>query len=263
MSNIIRHTQHPGQGFFSCCSVIVDKIVEYINKNKCLPHSIDNTNMFTRYNPNLGNDITSIYFKIPSDMPILEFNGQITHNVDAQFVGFNLIDYNKINPITDIYFSPSDTILNYIEMLTNKYNIDYNNTCVLFYRGNIKSTECKLPSYEEHMFQADKIMTNNPDIKFLVQSDETEYLNTMLEAYTNSFKFDEIVHMYRHNNCVTNYCTNEVNHIYSQYFLAIIYIMSKCKYVICNSGNISSWICYFRKNTNNVFQYIEDKFVEL
>jgi hypothetical protein len=41
--------------------------------------------------------------------------------------------------------------------------------------------------------------------------------------------------------------------------IAIVYIMSKCKYVVCTSGNISIWITYFRENSNNIYHYLNDK----
>ena len=30
--------------------------------------------------------------------------------------------------------------------------------------------------------------------------------------------------------------------------------MSKCKYVVCNTGNCSIWIVFFRNNTDNIIQ---------
>jgi hypothetical protein len=51
MNETIKLTQHPGQGFFSCCTVILENIIKYFNINKKLPDTIDNVNMFTKYNP--------------------------------------------------------------------------------------------------------------------------------------------------------------------------------------------------------------------
>lgn len=31
--------------------------------------------------------------------------------------------------------------------------------------------------------------------------------------------------------------------------------MSKCKYIICNAGNCSIWMIFFRNNTTNVTQF--------
>ncbi len=39
-------------------------------------------------------------------------------------------------------------------------------------------------------------------------------------------------------------------------FFATILIISKCKYIILNSGNCSIWINFYRENNKNVFQYL-------
>ena len=46
----------------------------------------------------------------------------------------------------------------------------------------------------------------------------------------------------------------ETNYDYSLKYLAITLIMSKCKYVLCNTGNCSIWIVFFRNNTDNIIQ---------
>ena len=38
--------------------------------------------------------------------------------------------------------------------------------------------------------------------------------------------------------------------------MAIVIIMSRCKYVICNTSNVSLWIALFRGNTINLHQYL-------
>ena len=50
MSETLNLIQHPGQGFFSCCSVLLDSIINYYNVNKKLPLAINTTNLFLKYN---------------------------------------------------------------------------------------------------------------------------------------------------------------------------------------------------------------------
>lgn len=49
------------------------------------------------------------------------------------------------------------------------------------------------------------------------------------------------------------------NYEFSKYYLAITIIMSKCKYIICGSGNCSIWIMFYRENNKNVCQYRKGK----
>lgn len=84
----------------------------------------------------------------------------------------------------------------------------------------------------------------------------------MLNKYpNNSFYFkDEIFHI---NKCISsvNFISYELNDKYSKYYLAITIIMSKCKFILCSSGNCSIWIMYYRGNCKNVFQYLNDKWL--
>jgi hypothetical protein len=50
---------------------------------------------------------------------------------------------------------------------------------------------------------------------------------------------------------------HHTNAVFSKYYLAITIIMSKCKYVICGSGNCSIWIMLYRGNNKNVCQYLD------
>ena len=61
----------------------------------------------------------------------------------------------------------------------------------------------------------------------------------------------------KHSKTILEYSlTKNDNFKYSLYFLAIVIIMSRCKYVICNTSNVSLWISLFRGNTNNLHQYL-------
>jgi roadblock/LC7 domain-containing protein len=83
-----------------------------------------------------------------------------------------------------------------------------------------------------------------------------EFIERMLKEFpTNSFYFkDEIRVINKNNNISVDKIDTFTNFLYSQYYLAITKIMSKCKYVVCNTGNCSLWITLFRGNADNVVQ---------
>lgn len=143
------------------------------------------------------------------------------------------------------YFTPSLIITTIIESLEQKYAIEYENTCVLFYRGNDKNTETKICEYADYVKNANAILQENPECTFLIQSDETEFFDYFKTSYpTNSFHFTGEVDLIQKNQ----------NHYYSKNYLAITIIISKCKYIICGSGNCSIWIMLYRGHTQNVYQ---------
>jgi len=123
----------------------------------------------------------------------------------------------------------------------------------LFYRGNDKITETKLPDYESYVNYANEILKKNPTILFLIQTDETEFIEYIMTHETR--------HMKKCNSTV-DILFKEKNVDFSKYYLAITIIMSKCKYIVCGSGNCSIWIMLYRGNNNNVYQYLNDTWLE-
>ena len=243
-------TSH-NHGFFSCCSVILHNIIEYINSNKKLPLS-DSSNSFSWYKK-VNRDITYEYF----ENPIINNDKikPIDYKESHQFINYSNLDYN-VTKIVEKYFTPSIQIKEIIHSMEAKYMIDYNNICVLFYRGNDKITETKLCEYNDYLIYANQIMCDNPNIVFLIQSDETEFIQFMTTRFPNSFYFkDETRHMNKCNSTV-DHVMHHTNNVFSKYYLAITIIMSKCKYIICGSGNCSIWIMLYRGNNTNVCQYL-------
>ena len=177
---------------------------------------------------------------------------------------YNLKKYDDTNldiyfRYVDVYFNLSDQVINIYQNLINKYKLKFDNICVLFLRGNDKASECKIPSYNKYIEKGNELLKSNPDLKFLIQSDEKEFIDTMKTNFPNNIIFIDEIRVISKNIGQTvdnNGRTPELNHKYALNFLAIVYIMSQCKYVICNSGNISFWILMYRKHCVNFFQLI-------
>ena len=246
-------------GFFSCCSIRLDNIVRYINANSKFPESVDSSTQFNWYkkNTNLSDDITYEYFEHYDNIQENNIYSENDYNGDSQWIVYSQLDYKKLTPIINKYFSPSTRILNIIEDIKTKYNLKYDNICVLFYRGNDKITETNLSNYDDYLIYANSVLEKDPNILFLIQSDETEFIEFMSAKFpNNSFYFnDEIRHMRRCINTVDRVMQN-TNYEFSKYYLAITIIMSKCKYVICGSGNCSLWIMLYRGNCDNTYQHL-------
>lgn len=103
----------------------------------------------------------------------------------------------KNNPFIEKYFTPSKLVQNKINAIAQKYEIDYDNTCALFHRGLDKVTETEICSYEDKIEKAKELLKENPNIRFLIQSDETGFIEKACETFPdNSFYCkDEIFHM--------------------------------------------------------------------
>jgi hypothetical protein len=260
MSIICTHSS----GFFSCCSVKLHYIINYINLNFKLPDHVDSSKQFSWYkkNQDQDKDITFKYFEHYDNIKDISFSYPINYDWDCQFVDYSKLNYNNIIPVIKKYFSPSIKIINIINNIEKKYNLIYDNICVLFYRGNDKNTETELCNYDEYLIYANLIIKSNPNILFLIQSDETEFIDFISKKFpNNSFYFnDEIRHISKTNSSV-DIQMKDKNYKFSKYYLAITIIMSKCKYIICGSGNCSMWIMFYRENSNNVYQNLKGKWI--
>jgi hypothetical protein len=250
-------------GFFSCCSVRLHEIVKYFNKNKKLPNNVDSSVQFRNYKKDKQGDITFHYFKHYNKNKNFGYIKNIDYNHEKQFTDYKKLNYKKICPFVKKYFSPTKKILSIIDVMEKKYNItDYSNICVLFYRGNDKLRETKLCNYDDIIKKAEEILSENSNIKFLIQSDETEFIEKIKNVFPdNSFFFnDEIRHMTKRDSTVDKVFRNK-NYQFSKFYLAITIIMSKCKYIVCGSGNCSIWIMLYRKNADNVYQFLQNRWV--
>jgi len=265
IKNIFKLKITHNAGFFSCCSKILDEIINHFNKYNKLPDILDTSLQFELYKPSFYNkdlDISSDYFKENDSMTIL-YNKNINFSCQQyQFTNYKLLNFDSVNSFIKKYFEPSVIIRSEIKNIEDKYNLDYDNICVLFYRGNDKETETNLPNYKDYINIAKEIQHKDKNIIFLIQSDESEFIKTMKEEFCNNIIFeDEIRHISNNKNLSVDMINKDTNLNFSKKFLAITYIMSKCKYVICNSGNCSLWICLYRNNFNNVHIYCNTNWV--
>lgn len=249
-------------GFFSNCSVRLHYIIDYINKNKKNPVNVDTSRSFLWYKKRNENDITFEYFEHYEKIDEkISFNLPIDYYWEKQFSIYKDLEYEKITPIIKKYFSPSDEIKQKISELEKKYEINYNNICVLFYRGNDKIKEQQLPPWDTYEIEVNKILEKEPNIKFLIQSDETDFIEHFTMKYKNHIVFrDEIRHMKKRNSSVDLVIGN--NYYFSKYFLSIIIIMSKCKYIFSGSGNCDIWIILYRGNSKGLHQFKGDMWYE-
>ena len=172
-----------------------------------------------------------------------------------QFKNYSDLDYKCLKPLIKKYFSPSSEINNIIVNIEKKYNLLYENICVLFYRGNDKNRETKKCGYNEYLNYANTLLKENSNLIFFIQSDETQFIEFIRKELPNkSFYFkDEIRHMKKCDSSIDIKLSYQ-NYVFSKKYLAITIIMSKCKYIICGSGNCDIWIMLYRGNNKNVIQ---------
>lgn len=256
--NVIYMTHE--SGFFSCSSVRLDAVITYFNEhNFTLPESVDTTGSYTWYKKNKGDDVFD-FFENPGSIVVEPEREVVDYNQTYQWIDYSKLNFSLISPFVKKYFTPSRQIYDIVDAIETKYNIvDYSNMCVLFYRGNDKIPEAKYRNkkcsgYSEYMTHAKKIIEIDPSTRFLIQSDETDFIDKIMKDVPGSFMFsDEIRHM----KCNPRTTVDKVfpdNHGFSKKFLAITLIMAKCNRLVMCNGNCGIWTVFYRGNIENVVQ---------
>lgn len=259
MDKLIIPKHLPSAGFFSCCSVILHNIIKSIN-NGYIPTDLDTTGHFHLYKKSINTDIRTNFFSINNSIQITKPDIPIelsSYKYDYQFSEYNLINFKSINSIINKYFNPSPLINHIINTLTLKYSINYENICVIRYRGTDKVIETVKPQYDEFISKALQVKQKYPSIQFLILTDETEFLNYCIVNLPECIYFKELLTVSSSVGLGVHMNYNASKDIY--YFVASIFIASKCKYIITTSGNCDLWITLFRGNANGMLQYIHHK----
>uniref|UniRef100_A0A6C0GZP0 Uncharacterized protein n=1 Tax=viral metagenome TaxID=1070528 RepID=A0A6C0GZP0_9ZZZZ len=252
-------------GFFSGCSVRLFRIIEFFNNNNKLPDVINCRRCFLRYN-STQNDITFDFFK--------DYNKIINVNnfeciIPIDDMCFSLscyksIPYQNINIYLKKYFEPSENIIEISNYFITKYNINPYFCIGIYYRGTDKWMETRIDSYENFYKKLNEILLieGNKNIQILIQTDTTQFLEYMQNKCQdkNIIIINEIKTSTTSNG-VHNENTNEENYFDAKKLLSIVLILSKCKYIICTSGNVSSWIMFNRGNASNVYQNLNLEWV--
>lgn len=255
MSNKILKVTH-NAGFFSCCSVRLFEIINYFNKNKELPELVDSSEQF-KIHKSENIDITNIFFS-DSGESITYKEDIIFSKADnePQFSNYDLIDYENVSPFIKKYFKHSDIVESTVNKFISKYMINLDETCGVFYRGLDKHRETNIADYDTYIDKCLEIKNKYNNIKFFVQTDESEFLKAFISIFPDTIYISEIPTMSKSDTLLTYHIPMENRVEFGVNFLSSTIILSKCKYLVTHSGNCGKWACLFRGNTNNVYQYI-------
>lgn len=254
MINLLHHEC----GFFSCCSVKLFYIIQYYNKIKILPE-VNSTHFYVLYQTT--KDITFDFFK-----PYIDRNVSILNNSEIlidrncyQFTDYNKIDYSRILPFVDKYFSPSDEILQIQTKLKKTYNILPENTIAVYYRGTDKKNETMIDSFESYYNKTNDILKGS-SMQILIQSDSTDFVVFMKKHFPNAIVIIEN-DTSTSDKGIHNEKSKEENYKDIKNLFPTFLILSECKHLICGSSNGSIWMTFYRGNTINVHQNLNQKWL--
>lgn len=251
-------------GFFSCCSIRLIDIMIYFNDHQGLPDIVDSSQQFGHYKSYVMENLIPYYFMDKPDIEI-PYNGRVDITLERQepqFSSYHNIRFDDIKPFIYKFFTPSIHVGDYAYMLREKYNIDYNNTCAVFYRGNDKYKETKIAPYREFIEKAREVYNTNPGIVFLVQPDEGDFLRAFYKEFpNNTIHYEETPYTDNRESCMVFELPQADRKEYGLRYFAAVYTLSQCKHLITHSGNGGNWAVFYRGHSDNVHQWLIDKWV--
>jgi hypothetical protein len=239
-------------GFFSCCTIRLRRIIDFYNLNGILPE-VDSSKQWSNYKDDLlYSDITHLLFKTKETKLDIENIIFSFDEIEDQFSDYSLINYNDVNFFIDRYFSPSDDVVDNKNFLINKYNINIDKIISILFRGNDKSFEIHLPSYNQFLLKIDELKKQNPDFKLLVQTDENEFCDFILTKYPDSIVINELKRINRCNTAIQFVTPIGERFDLGKNFLSVMNLISETSHIVTNKGNVGMWSCLLRGNINNV-----------
>ena len=261
MDKDILRTIH-NAGFFSNCTIRLMDIVTYYNINGKLPDEVDSSEQWLHYKGYPGERLDTYYF---TEQDVKEFGYVDTPYIKDcmafQFDSYRNVRFNQLKPFVDKYFTPSKDVTDILDTYVAKYNLDFNNLCAVFYRGNDKITEMEVSPYTAFIDKAKEVKIANPSIRFLVQPDETEFLHAFLAEFPDSISFNETPSISKQNSAVFFETKLEDRKLYGAYFFAALLAISRCNTIITHSGNCGLWTALYRGNANNIHQIFKNEWL--
>jgi hypothetical protein len=239
-------------GFFSCCTIRLQSIINFYNKTGLLPE-VDSSGQWSNYKDDPQYlDITDKLFKTKDtiiDKKQILFSDD---DKEDQFSDYSQINFGDVNFFVDKYFSPSDDVELIKLFFIKKYNIDVNNIISVLFRGNDKSREIHLPSYNQFLIKIDELKLKYPEFKLLIQTDENEFCDFIKSKYPDSIVIQELKRINRSDTAIQFVTPIGERFNLAKNFLGVMKIISETSHLITNKGNVGMWSCLFRGNFNNV-----------
>jgi len=245
-------------GFFSCSTVALLEILQYFNKYKKVPKEVNREHQYSLLKK--GNEnLIPVYFE--EDELSIPYSGKIEIGdcMSVQWADYRNLPFRKLDDFIDKYFAPSDGILDLLSDFENNYEIDYQNTVSVFYRGNDKNREMEVSSYDLFLNKAQEIKRRRPNVKFLLQPDEKEFEVYFKRYYPDAIVFKETPSIKKQDSAVFYQMDKIKRAKFSSLFFAAVLVHSECSEIITHSGNIGLWLSLYRGNSENVHQIYNNK----
>lgn len=222
-----------------------------------VPDRIDYSLGFRHFKKDSEQDIYSDFHQIDSTVNLnLFFEVKLP---DSNKFEPDLYRFDVYNQVRDKFFNPSSIILDRKKFLKEKYNLNFEKTISVLYRGTDKGTELKLAPPQDYIQVAKKILEDNPNFKVLLQTDQTQVIQLFYNEFGDKLITFEETPSTTSNSVIWNLMEKSgADSIdWSQWFDAALRCVADCKYLINHTGNVAFFANLYRGNLERVSQFDE------
>jgi hypothetical protein len=240
-------------GFFANCSITLSALTRAYPSERYMKVNWPCQDQW-RNDDQVGKNLFDLYFEPNSDLDpntLANLSPFRTHTV------YRDLRFDKLTPYIENYFTPSEIARKKLNELVHKYEIDYDNTIGLCYRGTDKFTELVPVPPRYYVAEVLRLIRKNPRLKVLLLTDQEQIRDIFVrELGEHVFYFSELpvtksliaIHnISREDRGISNFELGIT-------LLAVVNIFAKCRYVVTYTGNVSLWICLYRGTANNTCQ---------
>jgi len=247
-------------GFFSTFTLMITSLMVVYKNFKKTPISIDGKFLLRKLKQESNIDMYHYFFHIDESIEInfdeelpVPFSPDDQHTIYSE-------DYIKYyEPFFKKYFNINENIQNKITQLKEKYKINQENTISVIYRDSDKWTDMGGFNYISAggYFRKCKEIIESEEVRptVVIQSENSGVIRTFHEAFGSVFFTETSL-----GNSSEIYppipINNDIKLEWSEYYIASLWILSKCKHVITYTGNSSFFVYLNRGTTKNFTQEI-------
>lgn len=252
--------------FFSCNTIALMDVVHYYNQTKALPDEFDRFEQYQHYKTDPADNMIPMFFDewCIEHVHMVDYSSDIPmpyNCMSIQFAPYQGLPFDDWGGIIAKYLNPSEHVTNTLYNLEQKYHIDYNNMCAVFFRGNDKKRETQIAKYDDFIAKAREVKEANPGIRFLVLPDEVEFLSAFKAAFPDAIHFDEAPGMPKKDSAIPFEMPRAKRAEQAVSFFAATLATAKCSHLITHSGNCGLWSVLYRGHANNVHQYFNGQWI--
>lgn len=152
-------------------------------------------------------------------------------------------------------FRTNNDMLQNIKTFEVKYNIDYNNTLGVVFRGTDKHRECVLGTVDAWINQTKEILKLNSSLRILIQTDQEQYRDRFCKEFGDTcFFFEEV--KTTTTDTVMHYITKKEEKLpQTKNIHTAVMILARCKYLLNHAGNTGYAIATYRGTADNMWQF--------